>query len=171
MSTRTEIRQAVSNGDIELALKMTNESYPNLFDNNKPLLFQLHLQQLANYILAGDTTAALIFTRECLVPLAEGDQELCEQMEQTLVALAFANPKSCPVADVVGDDQRQAVASELNHTIIRYAEGIDSTPVLSKLVALTTWCQDQANANLPPEDRSEHVDGILRHMTHSQQAT
>ena len=57
---RTEVRDAVFNGDLESAQKIISKNSASFFDDNDDLLFEMRLQQLIEYVRENDVEKALV---------------------------------------------------------------------------------------------------------------
>lgn len=68
---------------------MTNDLDPETLDTEPTLYFRLQLQKLIEMIRADKVAEALDFAEEELAPLTEANQDLLEELEETMALLAF----------------------------------------------------------------------------------
>jgi hypothetical protein len=142
LDNRIRIREAVLAGQIQAAIAMINDLYPELLDNNRLLCFHLQQQQLIELIRDKDITGALEYAQTHLAEKGEENSDIRHQLEQTLALLAFEEPESSPFGELMHVSQRQKVACELNAALLT-AESQESSPKLVGLLKLLLWAQDE----------------------------
>lgn len=142
LDNRIKIREAVLGGQIQVAVAMINDLYPELLDNNRLLCFHLQQQHLIELIRDKDITGALEFAQTHLAEKGEENSDIRHQLEQTLALLAFEEPETSPFGDLMHVSQRQKVACELNAALLT-CESQESSPKLVGLLKLLLWAQDE----------------------------
>ncbi|KAJ2997841.1 Glucose-induced degradation complex subunit [Globomyces sp. JEL0801] len=130
---RMNIRNAVQNGNIELAIEIL-DTHPKLF-------FHLQQQRLIELIRTGSIDEAILFAQEELAPRGEEHPEFLEELERTMALLAFDSRKS-PVSDLLDHSQRQKIASELNAAILT-SQCQEKDPKLPSMLKMLVWAQNQ----------------------------
>jgi hypothetical protein len=143
---RMSIRAAVEAGDLARAVERTNELNPQVLVGNEPLLFRLQQQQLIEHIRAGRVEEALDFAQRELAPVIErtraDDQGFLEDLERTMLLLAYEDAREAPTAELLGLEQRRRTAGELNAAIL-HSQQQQQTPQLTMMVRLLQWAQDE----------------------------
>ncbi|CAK8678076.1 glucose-induced degradation protein 8 homolog [Clavelina lepadiformis] len=142
LDVRIKIRDAILAGQVNQAIFLINESHPELLDDNRILLFYLHLQHLIELIREKKTEQALEFAQTQLSERGEDSPECLADMERALALLAFDKPEESPFADLLLSSQRHKVWSLVN-TCITELENNTATPKLAGIVKLLMWSQDQ----------------------------
>ncbi|KAL6766492.1 hypothetical protein ACKKBG_A36240 [Auxenochlorella protothecoides x Auxenochlorella symbiontica] len=139
---RTQIRKAIQDGDIQLAMELLNDAHPQILEEQSGLLFHLQQQQVIELIRAGRTEAALDYAQEYLAPRSENNPDLLLELERTMALLIFDDVSTSPLADLMDVAQRQKTADEVNPCILRtqLEEAESQLPVLLKLML---WMQDR----------------------------
>ena len=69
-----------------------------------------------------------------------------EELERTLALLAFEDPSTSPVKDLLGVQRRQQAASELNSAIL-HAQCQEKEPKLPNLLRQLVWAQGRLEAD------------------------
>jgi len=140
---RIAVRSAIETGNIEHAIRLINDYYPELIDNNRLMYFKLQQQQLIELIRNHKIEEALQFAQEQLG--VDGQCAQLEELERTLSLLAFENPENSPYADLLHTAHRQHLASRINETILKDQFGDDETPTpkLVTLLKLLLWTQNE----------------------------
>lgn len=140
---RIAVRSAIENGNIELAIRLINDYYPELIDNNRNIYFKLQQQQLIELIRNHNIEEALKFAQEQLG--VDGNCLQLEELERTLALLAFEKPETSPYADLLHTAHRQHLASRINEAILKDQFGDDETPTpkLVTLLKLLLWTQNE----------------------------
>jgi CTLH/CRA C-terminal to LisH motif domain len=143
LAFRGEIRQLIQGGNIAGARARLETSFPGAVSKGSRCLFLLRMQQFAELVRSGDTSAALGFLRAEIAPIyvpnhgpaassadGDGDGGLVELAEgdanvlrDTAALLAFPDPFVSPVdlhADrLLGADRRSLVADVANDVVLR----------------------------------------------------
>ena len=101
------IRNAVQCGEIQQAIERTNAVDPAILAGDPELSFKLKQQQLVELIRSGDIEASLTFAQEELAPLAENDAGFLEEMESTMLLLAYEDLSQAPTAELCSQAARQ----------------------------------------------------------------
>jgi len=140
---RIAVRIAIEDGRIREAMKLINDYYPELIDNNRQLYFKLQQQQLIELIRDHLTEEALQFSQQQLS--VDSDYLQLPELERTLSLLAFDKPENSPYADLLHASHRQQLASEVNEAILREqsGEGHAAKPKLVSLIKLLLWTQNE----------------------------
>jgi len=140
---RIAVRGAIEGGRIREAMKLINDYYPELIDNNRNLYFKLQQQQLIELIRDHLLEEALQFSQQQLS--VDGDYLQLPELERTLSLLAFDKPEMSPYSDLLHSSHRQQLASEVNEAILKEqsGEGEPSKPKLVSLIKLLLWTQNE----------------------------
>jgi len=152
MDERIRIREAIQEGRTRQAMEMTTSLHPELLDDDKELFFHLQQLVLLEMIRENRIEDAITYAQENLSERGESDQNVRMQLERTMTLLAYPNPMACPYAELLHPTHRQQVASELNAAILRCQNVEQTSPLLSELLKLLIWAQDQLlknNASFP----------------------
>ncbi|KAF5843313.1 CTLH/CRA C-terminal to lish motif domain-containing protein [Dunaliella salina] len=142
ITDRMEVRRALQSGSVEEAIDRVNDINPEILESHPELLFHLQQQRLIELIRSGRTEEALSFAAEFLAPQGEESPAFLEELERTVALLAFSEPHSSPVGDLMQLAQRQKTASELNAAILT-AQAQEHEPRLPMLLRLLQWAQSQ----------------------------
>ncbi|CAG2103085.1 unnamed protein product [Medioppia subpectinata] len=140
---RISVRVAIEDGRIREAMKLINDYYPELIDNNRHLYFKLQQQQLIELIREHLLEEALQFSQQQLS--VDSDYLQLPELERTLSLLAFDKPENSPYSDLLHSSHRQQLASEVNEAILKEqsGEGQASKPKLVSLIKLLLWTQNE----------------------------
>ncbi|CAG2181681.1 unnamed protein product, partial [Oppiella nova] len=140
---RISVRMAIEDGRIREAMKLINDYYPELIDNNRNLYFKLQQQQLIELIRDHLLEEALQFSQQQLS--VDSDYLQLPELERTLSLLAFDKPENSPYSDLLHASHRQQLGSEVNEAILREqsGEGSSSKPKLVSLMKLLLWTQNE----------------------------
>ncbi|KAJ9066215.1 Glucose-induced degradation complex subunit [Entomophthora muscae] len=145
---RMSIRNAIQTGNIQEAIEKVNDINPEILDTNPSLYFHLQQQRLIELIRLGKTHEALEFAQEELAHRGEENPQLLEELEKTMVLLAFEKKThECPVNDLLDYSHRQKTASELNAAIL-VSQSRHKDPRLPSLLKLSVWAQNRLNSEI-----------------------
>lgn len=139
---RVRVLRAVRRGDVAGAVERVNDLDPALLERRPPLLFRLHCQRLVELVRAGDAQGALAFAEEYLAPAGEEHPELLEELERAMALLAFDDPASSPLGELLSPAQRERTAAQLN-TAVLSSTGQEREARLPGLLRLVLWAQRQ----------------------------
>ncbi|KAK7098327.1 glucose-induced degradation protein 8-B homolog [Littorina saxatilis] len=139
LDDRIRLRTLVQNGQIQEAINLVTNLYPELLDKYRYLYFRLQQQKLIELIRDKDIEGALNYAQTHLSERVEENPDVLTELEKTLALLAFENPENSPFGELLHISQRQKVASELNAAILE----ADATPELASLLKLLLWGQDE----------------------------
>ncbi|WZN66884.1 glucose-induced degradation 8-like protein [Chloropicon roscoffensis] len=139
---RMLIRRAVQRGEVTEAMDRVNDLNPEILEHDSRLFFHLQQQRLIELIRQKEVDKALLFAQEYLAPLGEENPAFLEELERTLALLAFEDPSTSPVKDLLGVQRRQQAASELNSAIL-HAQCQEKEPKLPNLLKLLKWSQNR----------------------------
>ncbi|CAL8069750.1 unnamed protein product [Calicophoron daubneyi] len=177
---RMWIREAVLRRNIEDVIDTVNRLWPELFDKNPFIYFQLRQLQMLELIRTKRLEEALIFAQSYLAdPVAKRlseNPQLLSEMQNTMALLAFDDPAKSIYGRLLGPQHAELVAGALNRAILRHIEasgddldgsddgktsvtansvgysGASSTvPRLTKMMAMLLHFRDLAQLDLPPE--------------------
>ncbi|CAH8531676.1 unnamed protein product [Schistosoma intercalatum] len=180
LNDRMWIREAVLLRKIEDVIDTVNRLWPELFDKNPFIYFQLRQLQMLELIRNKRLEEALIFAQSYLAdPVAKRLSEhpqLLNEMQNTMALLAFDNPAESIYGKLLSPQHAEVVAGALNRAILRHIEssgdeidtseegkgsvtansmgysGVSSTvPRLTKMMALLLHFRDLSQLELPPE--------------------
>ncbi|KAK6934309.1 CTLH/CRA C-terminal to LisH motif domain [Dillenia turbinata] len=139
---RTDIMNAISDGDIKGASQLLRDFYPNvscwsftspfllsLLEKYKSLSnveiismqvssFHLNKQTLIELIRVGDVNSVFEFAVDHIVPWCVADESLLMEIEEVLGLLAFELPSKSPLGDLLSQSQRTKTACQVNAAIL-----------------------------------------------------
>lgn len=149
---RVQIRSAIHSGDIESAIHMINERYPQVLDTNPSLHFSLLRLQLIELIRDctsspdGDIGPALAFATTHLAPRAPENPKFLHDLERTMALLCFS-PEGLapPLAELVDPALRRNVASKVNEAILE-SEAWMKEAKIRDLIRLRGWTDQRIRA-------------------------
>ncbi|KEQ85449.1 hypothetical protein M438DRAFT_344771 [Aureobasidium pullulans EXF-150] len=158
---RVDIRNAIHNGDMQLAIERINELNPRILDNDPTLHFQLLRLQLIELIreivnASGPPspaafTPALEFATSQLAPRAPTSPAFLQDLERTMALLIFPSDKLTPQLKQLLDlSLRQTVASQVNEAILS-SQNQRREARIRNLVRLRAWAEQRARETKSPE--------------------
>lgn len=142
VSTRRLIRSCVEAGNITRAMQCADELIPGLLSGNEDLSFYVHRQQLVELIRGNDVEQALQFAQDVLAPKAESSPTLLQELERTMLLLAYADTAACPEAELLSQAQRRHTASLLNAAVLS-AQAQQTEAALPMMLRRLRWAQDE----------------------------
>jgi len=143
LEEKTEIRDAILQGNVQQAIRLINELYPEMLDKNRLLLFDLQLQQLIELIREGKVQEALSFAQMNLSEISEDHPECLPSLERVLSLLVFEKPEQqSPYSDLLKTPQRHQIWSGVNQVFMEM-QNETSSPNLAKIVTILNWSQDE----------------------------
>lgn len=150
---RVQIRSAIHSGDIESAIHMINERYPQVLDTNPSLHFSLLRLQLIELIRDctsspdGDIGPALAFATTHLASRAPENPKFLHDLERTMALLCFS-PEGLapPLSELVDPALRRSVASKVNEAILE-SEAWMKEAKIRGLVRLRGWTDQLIRAD------------------------
>jgi len=140
ISDRMAIREAVEAGDIASAIDRVNRLDPAVLAGNSRLLFRLHRQQLIELIRAEAIEEAIAFAQRELAPLVELDASLLDELEESMMLLAYSAGADSSYSHLLSVGQRQQTARELNVAIL-LAQQQEQQPKLLMMLRMLQWTQ------------------------------
>jgi glucose-induced degradation protein 8 len=145
IADRVAVRAALASGDVAAAVERVNDLDPAILEERPTLAFALQRQALIELARGGRAEAALEYAREYLAPRGEDDPGLLADLERAVALLAFPDPASSPLADLLSPAQRAATAGALNAAILD-AQDTAGEARLPGLVRLLAWAQGRLSA-------------------------
>ncbi|TYH53287.1 hypothetical protein ES332_D09G089400v1 [Gossypium tomentosum] len=142
ITDRMAVKKAVQSGNVEDAIEKVNDLNPEILDTNPQLFFHLQQQRLIELIRNGKIEEALEFAQEELAPRGEENQSFLEELERTVLLLAFEDVSNCPVGELLDISQRLKTASEVNAAILT-SQSHEKDPKLPSLLKMLIWAQNQ----------------------------
>jgi len=142
LDEKTQIRDAILQGNIKSAIDLINELYPEMLDQNRLLLFNLQLQQLIELIRQGKIQDAISFAQMNLTEISEEHPECLPNLERVLSLLVFDTPEKSPFGDLLKTPQRHKIWSAVN-TVFMEMQNETSCPKLANIVRILNWSQEQ----------------------------
>ena len=103
LNKRFLIRQLITSNQIDKAIDEINSIDKNILQQNKIMHFVLQRQRLLNYIQDNKLQEGLLFAREVLLPLTEGDEFLYKELEKTMCLLVYENISEAPENELMTD--------------------------------------------------------------------
>ncbi|BET03498.1 RanBPM_CRA [Nesidiocoris tenuis] len=143
MDNRIRVREAIQAGRTQEAIRLVNELYPELLDNDRYLYFRLQQLHLIELIREGKDEEALDFAQTQLSEAGESEPTILIQLEKALALLAFEEPSQSPFSHLLNMKQRHKVASEVNTAILKTEFHSSTEPKMYALVKLIMWAQDE----------------------------
>ncbi|VDL97142.1 unnamed protein product [Schistocephalus solidus] len=175
LAERMAIREAVLSRRIDETIDRVNELWPELFDKNPYIYFQLRLLQMLELIRGHRLEEALTFSQSYLADLVTEHPQLLHEMQKIMSLLAFDKPSESIHGNLLSARHAELIAGALNRAILWHLEssggetdatlgrgsstfseigqiGSSSTvPRLTKLMALLLHFRDIAHLDLPAE--------------------
>ncbi|KAG9133788.1 hypothetical protein Leryth_018399 [Lithospermum erythrorhizon] len=142
ITDRMAVKKAVQSGNVEDAIEKVNDLNPEILDTNPQLFFHLQQQRLIELIRNGKVEEALEFAQEELAPRGEENKHFLEELEKTVVLLAFEDATNCPVGELLDMSQRLKTASEVNAAILT-SQSHEKDPKLPSLLKMLIWAQNK----------------------------
>ena len=144
LNQRFLIRQLITSNQIEKAINEINLIDKKILEENKIIYFVLQRQILLNYIKENKLQEALIFAKETLLPLSQGDEFLFKELEKTMGLLAYENINDAPEKDLISDKFLEKIATKMNLVILNYLSGNKMINLnLDLLIKLTMYIQQE----------------------------
>ncbi|VDK39809.1 unnamed protein product [Taenia asiatica] len=126
LAERMEIREAVLSRRIEETIDKVNQLWPELFEKNPYIYFQLRQLQMLELIRGHRLEEALTFAQSHLAgPLSHRLSEypqLLHEMENTMALLAFEEPGDSIYGSLLGARHAELIAGALNRAILWHIE-------------------------------------------------
>ena len=144
LNQRYLIRQLITTNQIENAINEINLIDKKILEENKIIYFVLQRQILLNYIKDNKLQEALIFAKDTLLPLSQGDEFLFKELEKTMVLLAYENINDAPEKELITDKFLEKIATKMNLVILNYLSGNKMINLnLDLLIKLTMYIQQE----------------------------
>ncbi|KAK0714791.1 CTLH/CRA C-terminal to lish motif domain-containing protein [Lasiosphaeris hirsuta] len=149
ITARQEIKDAILNGNIEVAITALNELEPEILDKDPKLhfsLLRLQLVELIRQCNGGDITPALDFATKKLAPRAAMNQDFLKDLEKTMALLIFPHDNLAPeLGALLRSDLRQTTATKVNEAILeRQARRREAA--IRQLVRMRAWAETSARS-------------------------
>ena len=148
VSDRMAIRNAVQCGEMQQAIERTNAVDPAILAGDQELSFKLKQQQLVELIRSGGVEEALTFAQAELSPLAEGQPAFLEELERSMLLLAYDDLSQAPTAELLTQAARQKTASLLNAAILGSQKQAQA-PMLPMMLRMLQWAQVELQQRQP----------------------
>lgn len=132
-------QKAVQDGNVLEAIQKVNDMNPEILKTNPKLFFHLQQQRVIELIREGNLEEALEISNKELAPSGEENRE---ELERTLLLLAFDNPSDCPVQDLYSLSHRKKTATELNAAFLK-SRRLENDPKLVHVLKLLVWAQNK----------------------------
>ncbi|GAA0175680.1 scaffold/adaptor protein [Lithospermum erythrorhizon] len=142
ITDRMAVKKAVQAGNVQDAIEKVNDLNPEILDTNPQLFFHLQQQRLIELIRNGKVEEALEFAQEELAPRGEEHKNFLEELEKTVLLLAFEDATKSPVGELLGMSQRLKTASEVNAAILT-SQSHEKDPKLSSLLKMVILAQNK----------------------------
>ena len=144
LNQRYLIRQLITTNQIEKAINEINLIDKKILEENKIIYFVLQRQILLNYIKDNKLQEALIFAKDTLLPLSQGDKFLFKELEKTMGLLAYENINEAPEKELITDKFLEKIATKMNLVILNYLSGNKMINLnLDLLIKLTMYIQQE----------------------------
>ena len=140
VSDRMSIRAAIQSGDVRQAVERVEALDGAILSSNPELSFKLKQQQLVELIREGPIEGALAFAQAELAPLAEDNPAFLDDLERTMLLLAYEDASQAPTASLLSQATRQKTASQLNAAILS-AQKQEQAPMLPMMLKMLQWAQ------------------------------
>ncbi|XRB24539.1 glucose-induced degradation protein [Pseudoscourfieldia marina] len=118
IKARMKTKQLVMQGDVDRAIDEITREHPAFWDEHPSLLFHLKLQKLLQLIRAKQTEEALACARDDLAHISLSDPEKLNELERAVSLLAFDEPETSPLADMLAHERVKTTASRLNAALL-----------------------------------------------------
>jgi hypothetical protein len=142
ITDRMLIRNLIQSGNIQQAVEKVNDLESEILDTNPKLYFHLQLQKLVELIKNENIKEAIEFAQQQLTHVATEHPSFLDEFEKTMALLAFDNVSNCPISYLVGMEQRQKTASELNAAILAF-QCQEKDPKLPQILKMLIWAQKE----------------------------
>jgi len=149
LEQKTEIKNAILNGEIKKAISLINDLCPGLLDENHFLLFNLQLQQLIEFIRLKQSEEAIKFAQENLTVIINDNEKYLEPLERVMSLLVYDDVSNSPFKDLVTVPQRHKVWRAVNKVFMS-KQNESQPPKLTELVCILNWSQDQLDKSQVP---------------------
>nr|CDS31651.1 bloom syndrome protein [Hymenolepis microstoma] len=126
LKERMEIREAVLSRRIEYTIDRVNQLWPELFENNPYIYFQLRQLEMLELIRVGNLEKALTFAQTHLAGSLHNRLEqfpqLLQEVENTMALIAFSDPINSAYGSLLDSRHVELVAGALNRAILWHIE-------------------------------------------------
>lgn len=144
LNKRFRIRRLITSNKIEKAIDEINLIDKRILQENKIIHFVLLRQILLNYIQKNKVQDALIFAKNEILPLTEGDDFLYNELENTICLFVYENIDESPQKGFITDKFLEKIASKINLLILNYvSKGKVVNLNLELLIKLMHYVQSQ----------------------------
>jgi len=135
LHNRKLIRKLILDGEIEEAIKIISQLYPDLLQNHDNTLFLLQCQLFIEMIKRSKIDDAIACAQTVLSSFrSKLDQSEEKLLQDVLGLLAYSNPLQSPLSYLLHIQQRESVADELNKSILSLEKAPKSQPTLERLL-------------------------------------
>jgi len=115
---RKKIIHLVLEGKIGDAIDLTEKLFPSLFTRNPDVIFRLKCQIFIELIRSRKPTEALLYAQEELSVFGLKDLKFLEQLQDLIPLLAYDNPETSPIGNLLGFEHKEESANLLNSAIL-----------------------------------------------------
>ncbi len=144
LNKRFLIRQLITSNHIQKAIDEINSIDKKILQENKIIYFVLQRQILLKYIKENKLEEGLIYAKENLLPMTEGDEFLYKELEKTMCLLVYENIGDAPEKELITDKFLEKIASKVNLVILNYISGGKKANLnLELLIKLMYYVQEQ----------------------------
>lgn len=144
LNKRFQIRQLITNNQIEKVIEEINLIDKKILQENKMINFVLHRQILLNYIKENKLQEGLTFAKETLLPLTEGDDFLYKEFERIMCLFVYDDINESPEREYMTDKFLEKIASKMNLVLLNYMCGNKMINLnLELLIKLVMYVQSQ----------------------------
>jgi hypothetical protein len=141
IQARIRIVEYLKNGKIEDSLNLIKKAFPNIEKHPdwKDVLFQIQCLQFIELIRERKDKEALAFAGELGTYGFEGSKYM-DTLQDVIALIAYQNPETSPVGNLMTQQHREEVAKLVNSTIL-VSLGMPSTTELEQLLRQLTLVQ------------------------------
>ena len=144
LNKRFLIRQLITNNKMEKAIDEINSIDKKILQENRIMHFVLLRQILIKNIQDNKFEEGLIFAKEKILPLTEGDDFLYKELEKTMCLLVYDSIDDAPEKELITDKFLEKIASKMNLVILNYLSGEKMVNLnLELLIKLMFYVQGQ----------------------------
>eukprot|EP00005_Dracoamoeba_jomungandri_P003823 CAMPEP_0174256932 /NCGR_PEP_ID=MMETSP0439-20130205/6131_1 /TAXON_ID=0 /ORGANISM="Stereomyxa ramosa, Strain Chinc5" /LENGTH=227 /DNA_ID=CAMNT_0015339785 /DNA_START=17 /DNA_END=700 /DNA_ORIENTATION=- len=150
LQNRKRIMLSIRKGEILDAIKLTNELFPGVLEQNQEVRFKLLCQHFIELIRERKNQEALAFAQQELNCNCAENQK--KALQNIFPLIAYENPETSPIGGCLSEVHREGVVNSLNSAILE-SKNLPKEPSLELLLRHLTVAMQV----LPPRDKPKKV--------------
>ncbi|GMH46073.1 hypothetical protein BSKO_14037 [Bryopsis sp. KO-2023] len=151
LDVRREVRRQILSGDIDAAIGILQQRFPELLDRNNPrqdVAYYLYCQKYVELVRNGMVFEAVRYAQDALFPFRANSEDYKEGLIDVMAVVAYVNPEESPQKHLLTSGQREMVADVVNAAMLLSARGRDEgdhrpVSVLERLLRQLVACHRQ----------------------------